>query len=166
MAWRSMTPQDLNLVKDLADRIHVNHPEDMEVFAERLRLYPQGCLALVDGGRIAGYALSHPWRMADPPPLNSSLGEIPERAGTYYIHDVALLPEVRGKGYAAQAGHLLAERARAAGLDTMSLVAVNNSQRFWERLGFRGASDSRLDAKLLSYGSDAVWMMRDLTKSA
>jgi ribosomal protein S18 acetylase RimI-like enzyme len=166
MPWRPMTAQDLAQAQILADTIHVDHPEDAEVFAERLRLYPQGCLALEEDGRlIVGYALTHPWHFGRPPALNSLLGEIPHDATTYYVHDVALLPEARGKGYAAQIAQKLARHAKAAGFGNLSLVAVNNSQSFWERLGFRTRRDPGLEGKLLSYGRDAVLMVRELAQT-
>ncbi|MFD0462089.1 hypothetical protein ACFQY9_09505 [Microvirga aerilata] len=49
MPWRPMTPQDLAQVQVLADAIHVDHPEDAAVIAERQHLYPQGCLVLAEG---------------------------------------------------------------------------------------------------------------------
>lgn len=165
MPWRPMTSQDLGQVQALADRIHVAHPEDMEIFVERQSLYPQGCHVLVEDGSMIGYALTHPWLLAEPPPLNSKLREIPREATTYYIHDVALLPEGRGKGYAAKAADLLADHARDAGFDNMSLVAVNETQTFWEKLGFRAQTVPGLEMKLLSYGSGAVLMARELTKA-
>jgi GNAT superfamily N-acetyltransferase len=161
MPWRPMTSQDLAQVQALADVIHVSHPEDPEVLAERQRLYPQGCLMLVEGGRAIGYALTHPWR-AEPPPLNRLLHEIPAGALTYYIHDVALLPEARGRGHAVHAIDRLTAHAREAGFSKASLVAVNRSQSFWEKAGFRVFAVPGLETKLASYGPDAVLMMRDL----
>ena len=149
-------------VQVLADAIHVSHPEDPEVLAERQRLYPQGCFMLVEDGRAIGYALTHPWRFAEPPPLNRLLREVPSRATTYYIHDVALLPEARGRGHAAQIIDRLTAHAREAGFGNLSLVAVNKSQVFWEKAGFRVIADPGLEAKLASYGPDAVLMVRDL----
>ena len=163
MAWRRMIPQDLAQVQALADAIHVGHPEDPEVLAERQRLYPQGCFMLVEDGRAIGYALTHPWRFAEPPRLNRLLGAIPSSATTYYIHDVALLPKARGKGYAAQITGRLAVHAREAGFDNLSLVAVNGSQSFWEKAGFRVTAVPGLGAKLASYGPDAALMVRDVT---
>jgi GNAT superfamily N-acetyltransferase len=157
-----MTPQDLSQVQVLADTIHVNHPEDPEVLAERQRLYSQGCFMLIEDGRAIGYALTHPWRFAEPPPLNRLLGKIPSPAATYYIHDVALIPEARGKGHAAQITSLLVSHAREAGFDTLSLVAVNKSRGFWEKAGFRVIAVPGLEAKLASYGPDAALMVRDV----
>ncbi len=164
MPWRLMTAQDLAPVQILADTIHLAHPEDRQVFAERLRLYPQGCFALEEDGRLIGYALSHPWHFGAPPALNSLLRDIPSDATTYYVHDVALLPEARGKGYAAQAGERIARHAGSAGFSHLSLVAVNNSQAFWERLGFHATSVPGLEDKLLTYGPEAVLMVRELAQ--
>lgn len=69
LAWRPMRPADLPAVLALAGCVHRDHPERPEVFAERLRLAPEGCLALADAaGRLLGYALSHPWGDEGPPP--------------------------------------------------------------------------------------------------
>lgn len=162
-SWRLMTEADLAVVKSVADRIHLAHPEDMLVFSERLRLYPAGCLVAVENDRIAGYALSHPWRLGEPPPLNTPLRRIPADATTFYIHDVALLPEGRGKGHAGAIVEHLAEHAGAAGFDNLSLVAVNGSRDFWQGCGFHAAMTATLRDKLATYGGDALLMRRELS---
>ena len=96
MSWRLMTPEDMPRVQVLADTIHVGHPEDLEVLAERQRLYPQGCLMLTEDEQAIGYALTHPWHYGEPPPLNGLLGKLPVAPTSYYIHDIALLPVARG----------------------------------------------------------------------
>jgi GNAT superfamily N-acetyltransferase len=164
MPWRTMSSQDLRRVQMLADAIHVSHPEDMDVLAERQGLYPQGCLVLEEAGDVIGYTLAHPWRSHAPPPLNQKLGALPDKPTTFYVHDVALLPQARGKGYAAQGTRILVEHARNMGFGNLSLVAVNRSRTFWETLGFHVTSAPGLDVKLASYGPDAVLMVRDLTK--
>ncbi|MET0530517.1 MAG: GNAT family N-acetyltransferase [Microvirga sp.] len=164
MSWRPMTSGDLAHVQVLADTIHVEHPEEPHVFSERLRLYPQGCAVLEVDGRLIGYALTHPWRYGEPPSLNSHLEHVPSDATTYYVHDVALLPEARGMGYAVRIGEWLVDHAARGGFPNLSLVAVNGSQPFWERLGFRVAAIPGLASKLLSYGPDAVLMVRDLAQ--
>lgn len=163
MSWRPMTPGDLPRVQALADAIHVDHPEDLAVLAERQRLYPPGCLMLTDGDEALGYALSHPWFLAEPPPLNQRLGRLPDAPTTYYVHDLALLPAARGRGFAAQAADRLAAHARAAGFDNLSLVAVSGSWLFWERAGFRVRPvGPGLEAKLAGYGAEAAFMVRAL----
>jgi ribosomal protein S18 acetylase RimI-like enzyme len=160
--WRPMRGSDLGDVCDIAARVHVAYPESAEVFAERLRLYPRGCFVLGDGAALVGYGISHPWHFRDPPALDTPLGSMPSQPDTYYIHDIALLPSHRGRGGAEQLCGILVAQAVALGLRTVSLIAVNGSAAFWERLGFRIDAAAGLDARLASYDDDARFMVRTL----
>ena len=155
-----MTPADLPAMFAIADVVHPNYPEDPEVFAERLALYPEGCLVLMRQGRAVGYIVSHPWTYAEPPTLNSLLGALPVLPTTYYIHDIALLPEAQGTGGASAVVTLLIAQARELGVGTVSLVAVNDSVAFWTHHGFSVIADAALDKKLRSYDADACFMVR------
>jgi GNAT superfamily N-acetyltransferase len=162
MMWRAMTEGDLPRVAEIAATVHPSYPEDAAVFAERLALHPAGCHVLVLQGALSGYIISHPWRDREPPALNSLLGALPARPSTFYIHDIALLPEARGGKAATEIVAQLIDRARQAGLPAVSLIAVNASQPFWSRLGFRRIDDPALAAKLKSYDADACFMARPL----
>lgn len=162
-SWRCMTADDLAFVVALAARIHPAFPEDADVFAERLRLYPEGCHVRADGNSLTAYAFSHPWRAFDAPALNSRLGGLPAAPETYYIHDLALAAEARGTGAAAAILDHLARYARGKGYRTMSLVAVNGSAEFWRRQGFARTDVAALAGKLRSYGdAGACFMVRTL----
>jgi ribosomal protein S18 acetylase RimI-like enzyme len=160
--WRAMNEADLAALMAVADIVHPNYPEDPAVFAERLHLYPAGCLVLERGGKPIGYILSHPWHFGQPPALNSLLSTLPEAAGTYYIHDIALLPEARGTGSVTPLIERLVATARAGGFPNISLVAVNGSASMWARYGFTSVVDPGLEAKLRSYDDDARFMVRRL----
>jgi ribosomal protein S18 acetylase RimI-like enzyme len=162
MLWRLMTSSDLPSVSAIADEIHVNFYEDREVFAERQRLYPQGCHVLESEEGIQGYIVSHPWHFKQPPALNTLLKSLPEPAGTYYIHDIVLMPAVRGRGDASQIIKQLIEHARKAAFPNLSLISVNNTAAFWQNHGFRLHEDPALAAKLQTYEKDAQFMVRDL----
>jgi GNAT superfamily N-acetyltransferase len=155
-----MTPADLPAMFAIADVVHPNYPEDPEVFAERLALYPDGCLVLMREGRAVGYIVSHPWTYAQPPALNSLLGALPVSPTTYYIHDIALLPKVRGTGGANAVVTRLIAQAGILGVGNISLVAVNDSVAFWTRHGFHIVPDAALDRKLRSYDAQARFMVR------
>jgi GNAT superfamily N-acetyltransferase len=157
-----MTATDLPAVSALAALIHPGYPEDAAVFAERLRLYAPGCRVLERGGALIAYVLSHPWMDRAPPALNALLGELPARPTTYYLHDLALMPEVRGSGAAVEVVTALAEQARTERLPSLTLIAVNGSAGFWRRQGFEAVPDGSLREKLRSYGDDAQFMMRRL----
>lgn len=153
--WRPLQAGDLAAVFALAERVHPDHPERPEVFAERLALFPAGCLALDQGGALAGYALAHPWAGA-PPKLDALLGAIPPRPDHFYVHDVATAATARGRGAARAVLAHFDAAARDLGLSDMRLVAVSGSARLWAHLGFVD-SDAPRPA---SYGDDARAMRR------
>jgi ribosomal protein S18 acetylase RimI-like enzyme len=157
-----MTAADLPSVLAVAAQVHPGYPEDEAVFSERLALSAQGCLCLEETGRVGGYVVSHPWLLGQVPALNSLLGALPDSADTYYIHDLALLPQLRGSGAANEIVAQLVQHARGAGFASMALAAVNGSAGFWRRHGFRETHDASLDRKLASYDDAARYMVRDL----
>ncbi|MBE0578053.1 GNAT family N-acetyltransferase [Devosia sp.] len=160
MHWRALTTLDLPVVETIAAAVHPDFPEDVAVFAERLRLYPEGARLLELDGKPSGYILSHPWRSQALPELNALLGAIPDNADTYYLHDLALLPAARGTGAAAMIVGDILRHARAVGLPEASLVAVNGSLPFWYKHGFRVLKAPALDEKLQSYEGAARYMVK------
>jgi GNAT superfamily N-acetyltransferase len=166
MRWRPMEPADLGAVHALADRIHQDHPEDLAVLAERQRLFPAGCEVLEQDGIIIGYVIGHPWIFGKPPALNTLLEALPLDPTTFYLHDLAIGSEGRGSGSAAWAVERLADTAQALGLPNLSLVAVNASHMFWEKLGFAPRTMPGMATKLMSYGGGAVFMARELAHPA
>src|SRR4051794_10781367 len=101
MTWRPMSAADLAAVEQIAELIHQAYPESDAVVAERLTLFPEGCLVL--GEAPIGYLVSHPGLVGRPPPLNCLLGGLPERPDCLYLHDIALLPQARGRNAGATA---------------------------------------------------------------
>lgn len=157
-----MTSADMATVAAVSTIVHPAFPEDAAVFAERLRLYPRGCHVLTHDGAIEGYVLSHPWHDGAPPALNTLLHALPTAPTTYYIHDLALLPDARGSGASNAIVGALIKQAIQIGLPTLSLIAVNNSQGFWQRHGFQPVAATAFGDKLKSYGADAQFMRRDV----
>lgn len=162
MLWRLMTVSDLPRVSAIAGEIHVNFFEDAKVFAERQRLYPQGCYVLANEDSIQGYIVSHPWYFKQPPALNTLLKSIPALEETYYIHDIVLLPAVRRSGHASQIVKKLIAHAREAGFPNISLITVNKTEGFWQKLGFWLLEDPALGPILQTYEDEACFMVRDL----
>lgn len=156
--WRPMTTADIAAAHALSEIVHPGFPEHRAVFAERLALYPAGCFVLPSDEGLAGYALSHPYVKDTAPALNTLLGALPENCDTYYIHDVALLPNARQTGAGARIVALLKAQARKASFDNLSLVAVNDSAPFWTRHGFVAREVAGIRGKLESYGEGAVYM--------
>ncbi len=163
--WRPMTASDIAAVDAIAAVIHAALPEHAFVFAERQRLYPEGCFLLEVAGTPAGYVISHPWHYLQPPSLNTLLEQIPEPASTYYIHDLALLPSARRTGAGSEIAATLIAHARAAGLSNASLIAVYDAAPFWRRHGFHPVDVPALSGKLAGYGAEACMMTRLLEET-
>ncbi len=160
--WRQMTSPDLAPVEQVADVVHPAYPEDDAIFAERLDLYPPGCLVLEINQTIQGYAIGHPSLIQHPPPLNTLLGRLPQHPDTFHIHDLARLPSARGAGHAITAIDIFIEQAKALAVPRMSLIAVGKSLNFWRRNGFEIADQTPVQASLATYGDNAIFMTRPL----
>lgn len=153
-----MREDDVRRVVDIASVCYPQHYEDMTIFLERLRLSPDGCFSLeTEDGRVEGYILAYPWTRQGAPPLNQLVLRLPQDVDVIYLHDLALMPEMRGQGLAA-AG--LARVVALAAGRTVTLVSVNGTVPFWSRLGFSVVDSPELREKLASYGEDARYLER------
>lgn len=155
---RQALGRDLDAVLDIQVVAHPAFQEDRAVFAERLTLYPVGFFVVTRDDAICGYAISHPWPRGSLPALNTVLGAFPEKAGAYYVHDVSLLPAVRGLGASGVLIAALKAQAVREGFAVMALTAVGGSHVFWERHGFVAVQSPGLVNALATYGADAVYM--------
>ena len=126
--------------------------ESPEVFEEKLTLFPEGCF-VYDTGTIQGYAFSHPWFSMKPPKLNSLLGTF-MGADVYHIHDISLLPPIRGRGIVNQLMPKLEKFAQR--YKGMSLVGVNNTETLWNRYNFIAIPE----VDVTQYCNDAVYMLK------
>lgn len=72
--WRPMAEADLPAVQRISDDVHGRYSEAPAVYAERLRLFADGCFVLEKDGAVAGYLITHPWRRGGPPELGAMLG--------------------------------------------------------------------------------------------
>jgi hypothetical protein len=161
LTWRKMAEPDLVKVECVGDAVHPDYPEDAIVIAERLRLYPAGCLVLDGQQGVQGYAVAHPRLFGRPPPLNTTLDRLPAQADTFYIHELAIMPDVRSGGSGTKAVDLLAHQAQLDAFTSMSLVAVGSSPRFWRRNGFEAIQQETTQKALATYEDD-LFMARVL----
>jgi ribosomal protein S18 acetylase RimI-like enzyme len=160
MKVRPLTLADLPQVMAIQDECYpdVGH-DSVEIFADKLRVYPTGCFAVVVEGRVGGYLFSHPWTYLRAATLDRPL-VLPPNPDCYYLHDLAVAPWCRGRG-AAQA-MVEAGLLESGPLEIQALVAVHSTQPFWSGFGFRDLADPpvALRLKLLDYSPDASYMVR------
>ena len=160
--WRPASSNDLDAVRRIADHIHRDLPERPEIFAEKLALFGGGCFVLARGQTVVGYAVSHPWRLKEIPPLDALLHALPPAPECLFVHDVAVLPEARGHGAAAMLLAILTHVAKKQTLPYLALVSVYGSDVLWSGHGFKVAAEKALRAKLSPYGESAKYMIRKL----
>ena len=156
-----MTSDDLDRVQEIAATLHPDYPERRTVFADRLTLFPAGCLMLNTG---LGYAFSHPAAFGFVPPLDTELQSLPSRPEVLYLHDVALLPDARKSGAVEKLLDYLRTLAGKQTLSTLALCAVAGKDGYWRRHGFSPVSlpPDFLPA-LHSYDAEALYMTAPLS---
>lgn len=160
--WRPMRASDLAAVQALGNRIHASLPESAAVFAERCALFPAGSWVADHRGLLAAYALFHPWRSLQPPPLDTLLHAIPANADALYLHDIVVDPIRRSLGLAGAMIERLPSIARVLSLPAIELVAVLGTANFWRGHGFVAIDDPALAGKLAKYGEGACLMRRTI----
>ncbi len=151
-----MRLSDLPDVKRISDIVHCNLTEADAVFAERLRMFPQGCFMTDDG-----YAVAHPAHLGVPPELDELSYVCPPDANALHVHDVALLPHKQGAGLGSAVHSMMLAVARRENLRHATLIAVAGKHSYWERHGYRHASAVR-PASVSGYGVGAAYMARTL----
>lgn len=169
MVIRAMTVQDLAEVDRIQREVYDPRLlETVAVLEDKIRYFPQGCwLCEADQG-VVGYMLSHPSSLAAPPALKTFFSPNASEPDCYFIHEITVQRSCWSKGVGTR---LFAQALRIAlehGFPTMALVAVHNSQRYWQRFGFQPITDlaEALRSIRESYGDAACYMSRSLRPAA
>lgn len=160
--WVPLLESDIDAVDRIAREIHPTLPERKDVFAEKRRLFPQGCYKLMCDGVMEGYGLSHPWKLHSIPPLDALMHSLPPDPDCIYIHDVAVLREARGHNAAGLFVAQISDAARQMQIKHLSCVSVYGTDVLWARFGFRVVTSPEIASKLASYGGSATYMIADL----
>lgn len=160
-----MQEKDLDKVIEIQSQSYrsILH-ESKTVFAEKLHLFPAGCWIAYMDSKPAAYLFSHPWYQSAIIELNTRLNRLPDNPDCYYIHDLSVSPIFHRCGIGQKMGLKAIELAISLGFRTLVLVAVQNSQAFWTKLGFHPVQDpsGNIQTRLFSsYGQDACLMMSD-----
>lgn len=158
--FRHAQPDDLDGVLSIQAVVFPAFQESRATFAERLKLYPEGFFVVEKEGDIKGYLVSYPFQRLHPPPLDTLIGSVAPDSDAYYVHDLSLLPEMRGRGAAVAMVEAMTSVARKADFTTMGLIAVGGADIFWRRFGFAPVFVAALEARLRTYGAEAVYMER------
>ncbi|MGY4567108.1 hypothetical protein ACVWY5_000177 [Bradyrhizobium sp. USDA 3256] len=110
------------------------------MFAEKIRLCPDGARVLAAEEAIVGYGFAHPWKQHRIPPLDGFLERLPDDADCLHVHDVAVLPDTRGVWHARMSRRSRNSRVRQA-LRLSRWSPIYSTRPLWECLGFRPRHD-------------------------
>jgi ribosomal protein S18 acetylase RimI-like enzyme len=116
-----------------------------ESFFSKMEGCPSGCfVADLDG--VVGYAISFPYVVGKSFPIDSFFVLV-DAPNCWYIHDVCVAEDFRGMGIA----RMLAKKVIETGWNVVCLTAVQGSEEFWERFGFRSFFELNYCGKKASY---------------
>lgn len=131
--WRHMSIEDVPSVCSIAMYIWAGYGESPAIYENKYRASPKGCYVYDDNNEIKGYVISHPWNILTPPQLNKPLIEV--EVNCWFIHDIVVLPECRGRGI----GDEIIQKILADN-PIVSLVECDDENvktiDFWLRYGF------------------------------
>jgi len=135
---RPLKKEEIKAASDLGDEIYPSSlSESLESFEKRFLLFPKGFLGLFDGKKLAGYIIGHPWKGEDVVPLDY-LGELPDEPDCFYIHDLAVSPSLRRKGFGRKLIETAIDVGKNSGFKKFMLVAVNEKAKcIFEKFGFK-----------------------------
>jgi len=171
-AVRAMSDRDIPAVMRIQSECY---PEPMceseAVFRARLALAPATCWIWSGHRQGAGaYLFSYPSSNGAVTALDHPF-KIPAAPDCLYLHDLAVAPGAAGRRAANALAAAAQEKARADGLRWSALVSVQQSQAFWETLGYAAVESLPSPARenLASYQvvqgnhGAAAYMLQQLT---
>lgn len=161
---RAMHAADVATVIRIQAQAYIDDIQEAdEVIRARFHQAPGASWVVERKGEVCGYLVGYRSCLGEVTPLGFRFCHKPE-ADTLYLHDLAICPSATGHGLGPRiVQHALAE-ARQQHLRHAALVAVQNSKRFWEKLGFRALEDlgPHQQAHLRTYAGPAHYMARPL----
>lgn len=161
-----MSEQDLPEIIRIQSACYTQiEPETKESLSAKLYASPASCFVATCEDKTIAYLISLPWTFAAPPELNAQHCVLSGMPDCFYLHDVAVDPDIRGTGV----GRLLIERyfrcMQEKRLPRGSLIAIQNSTSFWQNFGFRPVMlTNSLREKLSTYGSDVHYLQVALSE--
>lgn len=118
--------------------------ESEQSFVSKIKNCSEGCLvADVDG--VVGYLISFPYKLGKIFPIDSEYTPVPD-SDCWYVHDLCVSKDFRSKGIATQLANSILINKKI-----VALTAVQNSEHFWNKFGFRTFFESEYCGLKASY---------------
>jgi len=131
------------------------------VFQAKLGLFPSGCKIVDVDSESVAFLISHPWTYENPPELNSEEFGLPTCPDVFFIHSVTVMKAYQKRGIGSALAKAAIGLGQSHGFSRLTLISVQDSISFWERLGFKRVE--RLPQSvwrvLAGYGDSAKFMV-------
>lgn len=133
--------------------------ESEAVIRQRLASAPDTCWIAESDSMPIGYLFSYGSTVGRVTPLGGSF-TVAASPDCLYLHDIAIIPAVRGSGAATALLEAARSWAAARRIADVALVSVGDTRTYWSRRGFVAASavTPAQSRALSSYGVDACYM--------
>lgn len=160
---RPAQPADIEAILEIQQSCYsAIEPESRLSMLSKIIHSPQtSFVAQIQGDtKPVAYLLALPWTANEPPTLNQIITQLPQSPDCLYLHDLAVSPKAQGTGAgSALVKHLLITY-QSMPMNRLCLIAIQNARSYWERFGFQEVCPlhAQLQAKVHSYGNDAVFM--------
>lgn len=141
--------------------------EDRLTIEERMAVAAEYCWVAEDEHGIAAYLFAYPSTLGKITPLDGAF-RIATEGDTLYFHDLAVLKRVAGTGLGASLVDIALASAAAQAFARSALVAVQDSSRFWQGMGYReriNLEEPEL-ANLQTYPGTPCYMVREIVPKA
>lgn len=163
-AFRAMQPADIAAVLRIqAECYQAALLEDEAAIRQRLLAAPQTAWVAADGDGVCAYLAAYPSRIGAITALGGQF-ELPALPDTLYLHDLAVARRVRGEGVGPALAAFSWEQGVSLGLRFSSLVSVQDSLPYWQRLGYEIQADltPQQQARLATYPGPSCYMIKKL----
>lgn len=137
--------------------------EAAQTLHSRLKAAPGSAWVALDAEGICAYLFTYPSTTGNITPLGGGF-HVPENPDCLYLHDLAVAKRAHGQKLGPALVTVALEAAKARGLPYSSLVSVQDSRGFWQRLGYEafGQLDDVQRANLRTYDGPACYMVKRL----
>ena len=155
---RKILDSDLKDILNIQSKVYSkNLLESPESIISKVRVSSDTCFVHVTNEKINSYCLTYPYPKLTSPPLNNILKEI-TLSQNIFLHDLSVTPEFSGNGIARKMISKLFEICSSQNFNSITLIAVQNSETFWQKFGFKIIKSKNISS---SYGVDSKLMLCD-----
>lgn len=137
--------------------------ETEQTVRQRLDLAPNECWVAEDAQGLCAYLFGYRSRLGCVTALDAVFTPV-ANGDCYYLHDLAVLPRMKGQGVGQALVNQALTCAQQQGIRSSALVSVQDSAAFWGRLGYRPmpVNDPEHADNLASYQTQAIYMSKAL----